>query len=631
MLSNINYFKKPGEDGNSDESEPVFVENETKNIDFDRTEPDSTSKHCATSLKLPDSVKNFTSKKSSLSDTDLRNIATESNKKEKRRSKKLKIDIKKASQSMSEMDQAMSSNIENTPKHILLDSKSADLFSQHFRGFDFNNSFDIFDAMSEDSSDGDNVDIESLSDRSETDLTLESDEGEEIKMCRKVEQDHVPEECQLVPSATPESFGDVEVDKNEEDRISLLLNYQMKLEKLECFLKKMLTEFQFHIEVSKVFHCRSIVTTLPGTDVSNIPKMLGEVTYIDNLDRGISPTGSWNIIMEKEDEETKFKVKKQLLSMKHCIDEFVNIYLQNPNKPIKMCKKVLPKSRKSITFDVHKGQRYQKRLNTNNKKKSKHFDYPDIRDAMINLFNQESIDDLSISNATQLLSDYEEVDTAKCVCRCQLHRSPSTQTDSGLTTKNDTSTSCQSITSSIGNFSLDSSTLTAYSESLDQIVSYNSFQDTSLFSTLLQKAAIERITFYVQVHSIQLRCEQMDQEFESKNIITFHCPSCKSVETEENGLLTHILSQRHCEKIHFLYKTAYIKKCVSAGKEIQPSTVLNPMKLYRDDNKIVCFGDAMYACSLCFENLIVGESVLMAHCSEQEHMERREKLSEMLE
>lgn len=631
MLSNINYFKKPGEDVPSEGNDGIASADDdvSNNIDFDRIEPDSTSKQCATSLKLPDSVKKFTSKKSSLSDTDLHNIHAEASQKEKRKSKKLKIDIKKASQSMSEaMDQSSTSNIENTPKHILLDSQSADLFSQHFRGFDFNNSFDIFDAMSEDSSCVDeNIDIESLSDKSE-DITLDSDDGEEIKMCRKVEE--ACEQNQLVPSATPESFGDVEVDKNEEDRMSLLLNYQMRLEKLECVLKKMLTEFQFHVEVSKVFHCRSFVTTLPGTDVSNIPKMLGEVTYIDNLDRGISPTGSWNIVMEKEDEETKFKVKKQLLSMKHYIDEFVNAYLQNNSKPIKMCKKLLPRNRRSITFDLHKNKRHQKRLNTNNKKKFKHFDYPDIREAMINLFDQESMEEFSVSN-TQSLINYEDVDSSKCVCRCQLHRSPSTQTDSGLTTKNDASLSSQSITSSIGNFSLDTSTLTAYSESLDQIVSYNSFQDSSLYSTLLQKAAIERITFYVQVHSIQLKCEQADEEFESKNVITFHCPACKSVESDESGLLHHILSQKHCEKIHFLYKTAYIKKCVASGKEIQPSTVLNPMKMYRDDNKIVCFGDAMYACSLCFENLIVGESVLMGHCSEPEHVERREKLLEMLE
>ncbi|KAL0858608.1 hypothetical protein ABMA27_012443 [Loxostege sticticalis] len=637
MLSNITYFKKPGDDEMSDEVDKTTLvcETESQKINFDRAEPDSTSKQCATSLKLPDSLKTYTSKKSSLSDTDLLSLNSEGPSKKERRKKKLKLDIKKASQSMSEaIDQTSSNNsnnVENTPKHILLDSKSADLFSQHFRGFDFNHSFDIFDAMSESSSivEEENLDIESLSDRSETDITLESDDNEEVKMCRKVEPEP-REDNQLVPSASPESFGDVEVDKNEEDRISLLLSYQMKLEKLECFLKKMLNEFQFHIEVSKVFHCRSVVTTLPGTDVTNIPKMLGEVTYIDNVDRGVSPSGSWNIIMEKEDDETKFKVRKQLLSMKHCIDDFVDIYLQNQDRHVeKKCKKLLPRNRRSITFDLHKGHRHQKRLS--NKKKFKHFDFPDFRDAMISLFSPEHVkEDTTITNVTKV-SEHDDDYMSKCVCRCQRHRSPSTATDSGLTTKNDQSLSSQSITSSIGNFSLDSSTLTAYSESLDLIVSYNSFQDTSLYSTLLQKAAIERITFYVQVHSIQLKCEQSDQDFESKNVITFHCPACKSIENEENGLLKHILSQRHCEKIHFLYKTAYIKKCVSAGKEIQPSTVLNPMKMYRDDNKIVCFGDAMYACSLCFENLIVGESVLMAHCSDPEHVERRDKLFEIVE
>ncbi|XP_059047304.1 uncharacterized protein LOC131842756 [Achroia grisella] len=634
MLSNITYFKKPGEDSSPEAEDGMVIHSrdtyistqDTSSLTFDRPEPDSTSLHCSNSLKLPDSVKQFAAKKGSLSDTDILANIEVPTKKEKRKGKKLKLDIKKASQFMCEMSTHSSNDIENTPKHILLDCKSADLFSQRIKGFDFNKSFEIFDGMSDESSYED-FEIDSVSVRSDTDISLVSEnEKEPVQMCRKVDPD--TNDNQLVPSATPESFADVELDKNEEERISLLLNYQMKLERMECFLKKLLSEFQFHIEVSKVFNCRSVVTTLPGTDVSKIPKTLGEVTYIDNLSRGASPTGSWNIIMEKEDCITKFKVKKQLLSMKHNIDTFINIYLQNRETE----KKLLTDESRSLTYDIDKSKRSQKRLHISSKKKHKRFDYPDIREAMLNLFSEDK-DDSSVSgnNVTQLLSDYDESDMSKCVCRCRFHRSPSTESDSGVTTKNDRSLSSQSITSSIGNFSLDSSTLTAYSESLDQIVSYNSFQDTSLYSTLLQKAAIERITFYVQVHSIQLKCEQAEEDFETKNVITFHCPACKTVEGDENGLLKHILSQTHCEKIHFLYKTAYIKKCMSGGKEIQPSTVLNPMVMYRDENKIVCFGDAMFACSLCFENLIIGESVLMAHCADPEHLERKEKLSDLLE
>ncbi|CAG9790665.1 unnamed protein product [Diatraea saccharalis] len=630
MWSNINYFKKSEDDAPIDpdeEHKKTYVPSrDSKNIDFERTEPDSTSKQCATSLKLPDSVKNFAAKKCSLSDTDALSINIDMpTKKEKRKSKKLKLDIKKCNTSVSDVDNS-SNNVENTPKHILLDSENTDLFSHHFKGIDLNNSFDIFDVISDSSSicEEEELDIESLSDKSETDISLESDNKEEIKMCRKVEVFSDMPDNQIVRSTTPESFGDVEVDRNEEERISLLWSYQMKLEKLDCLLKKLLTEFKFHIEVSKVFNCRSVVTPLPGTNVSKIPKMLGEVMLMDDVSRGVSPAGSWNIIMEQEDDKSKIKLRSQLQSMKHYIDNFTNMYLQR-NQLTKHKQQASGSS--STTLDLYKGKR-EKRLRISNKKKYKHFDFPDLRDAMINLFNLDSED----SNADYTKSiDYDEADTSKCDCRCRLHRSPSIQTDSGLTTKNDGSMSSQSITSSIGNFSLDSSTLSAYSESLDLIVSYNSFHDTSLYSTLLQKAAIERITFYVQVHSIQLKCEQSEQEFESKNVITFFCPACNTIESEENGLLKHILSQAHCEKIHFLYKTAYIKKCVSTGKEIMPSTVLNPMKMYRDDNKIVCFGDAMYACSLCFENLIVGESVLMAHCAEPEHVERKEKLNELLD
>ncbi|CAH0404169.1 unnamed protein product [Chilo suppressalis] len=638
MLSNINYFKKSGDENVSDvaglgDHEKTFeTSHGSQNIDFGRAEPDSTSKHCATSLKLPDSVKNFAAKKGSLSDTDALPINIDApNKREKRKSKKLKIDIQKCSPTMGDIDSS-SNNVENTPKHVLLDNKSTDLFSQHFKGIDMNHSFDIFDAMSNSSSicEEDEFDIESLSDRSETDISLESIHKEEVKMCRKVEPFSEIPDNQLVPSTTPESFGDVEVERNEEERVTLLLNYQMKLEKLDCILRKLLSEFKFHIEVSKVFHCRSVVTPLRGTDVKNIPNTLGEVTFIDNVSRGVSPTGSWNIIMEKGDDDIKIKLRDQLLSMMRYIGDFTEIYLRNQNEKFTKCKKLTNHNRKSITFDLYKGKR-QKRFRISNKKKYKHFDFPDLRDAFINLFDPDSDDFNASPNNVTNISDYDDADNCKCACTCGHHRSPSSQTDSGLTNKNDRSMSSQSITSSIGNFSLDTSTLTAYSESLDLIVSYNSFQDTSLYSTLLQKAAIERITFYVQVHSIQLKCETSELEFESKNVITFSCPACKSIENEENGLLKHILSQSHCEKIHFLYKTAYIKKCVSAGKEIMPSTVLNPMKMYRDDNKIVCFGDAMYACSLCFENLIVGESILMAHCAEPEHIERRQMLCEMLD
>ncbi|XP_075989820.1 uncharacterized protein LOC142985494 [Anticarsia gemmatalis] len=612
MFSNISYFSKSGDQGSPGDypdeelSHRRFVpRQQSQNIDFEAIEPDSTSKLSATSLKLPVSVQKFTAKKGSLSDTDLLSISDVS--KNRRMKKNLKLDIKKASQSMTDsLSHTSSAYIENTPKHILLDSKSADLFSEKFRKLNFSRSFE-FDPTSESSDD--DLDIESLSECSDTDISVKEDDKSEIKMCRKVES-----RCdnQLVPSVTPESFGDVEMDRNEEERISLLLNYQMKFEKVECVLKKLLSEFQFHIEVSKIFNGRSIVTALPGTDVTNIPKMLGQVTYMDNMNRE-SPD-SWNIIMEKEDTATKLKFRKQLLSLKHCLDNFAANHLQNTESKISKNRKI----KRSITFEMHKGKRMHKNIKMSIKKRIKHFDFPDYRDAFINLFEMET------DETDQ--SPFED-ETQKCSCGC--HNQSLNQSDSGLTTKTE-NLSNQSITSSIGNFTLDSTTLSAYSESLDQVISYNSFQDTSLLNTLLQKPAIERITFYVQVHSIQLKCEVTDC-YESKNAISFFCPSCESTENEEDGLLKHILSQKHCEKVHFLYKTAYIKKCVASGKEIQPSTVLNPMRLYRDDNKIVCFGDAMYACSLCFENLIVGESILMAHCGEPIHLERKEKLFEIFE
>lgn len=545
----------------------------SENIEFDRVEADSTSK----STSLIESVRNYTIKQGSLSDTDL---LTNNFDKLKKKSQKLKVDIKKANQSVSDSfiySENSSVDLENTPKHKLLDSKSAELF----KGFNFNQSFDLSDAESDASSyEEENIDIESISEHSDTDMSIATnvDDKVAIKMCRKVD----PEAGTApIPSVTPESFTDVEVDKNEEERITLLLNYQMKFDQMESFLKKLLTEFQFHIEVSKVFNGKSIVTTLPGANVTNIPKSLGEVMYVD-LQRGVSP--AWNIIMEKEDCNTKSKLKTQLLSMRQAIDKFIGTYLHEP-KP-----------------------HQNKKNKVNNKKKMKHFDFPDLREAMLHLFQDE------------FNSSIDDVD-----CNCHCH-----SVDSGLITKSEKDSN-HSITSSIGNFSLDSMTLSAYSESLDQVISYNSFHDTSLCSTLLQRAAIERITFYIQVHSIQLKCESPNEVNDSKNVITFYCPACNVNKYEEYGLLKHILSPLHCEKIHFVYKTAYVKKCISAGKEIQPSTVLNPMTMYRDENKIVCFGDAMYACSLCFENLIVGESVLMAHCHIDEHIDRREQLSDMFE
>ncbi|CAG4969980.1 unnamed protein product [Colias eurytheme] len=595
IISNITYFKKTEE---TSENPDNFMKKRCYTyvvddpIDFEKLEPDSTSRY--SSLQLPDSVKKYAAKKGSLSDTDILNLSDAPIRHKRRKCKKLKIDIKKASQSMQQLSDV---NIENTPKHVLLECKSSEAFSERIKGFDFNKSFDMYDEVSdiESSFEEEELEIDSLSEHSE------SSSKSPVRMCRKIDNQSTSDENIPVPSTTPESFADVELDKNEEERVRLLFNYQMRFERLETFLKKLLTEFQFHIEVSKIFHSRSIVSALPGSDFNNIPKKLGDV-YVDDMNRDTknsSPNGIWNVIMEKEDHQTKTKIRKQFLSMKNSIDHFMHNYLHNESTNKKY---LLSKKKES-----------QKRFHISHKKKQKHFDFPDLRDAMIHLF---SVQDDSISNCS-----FDE--SYKCICKC--HQSSPTQTDSGLTANPDHS---MSITSSIGNFTLDSTTLTAYSESLDQIISYNSFQD-SLYNTFLQKATIERITFYIQVHSIQLKCEQNDADFESKQSITFHCPSCKNTETEENGLLKHILSQSHCEKIHFLYKTAYIKKCVAAGKEIQPSTVLNPMTLYRDENKIVCFGDALYACSLCFENLIVGESVLMAHCADPYHVERKEKLCEM--
>lgn len=612
MLSNISYFSKSGEQ----DSPGAYTRNETPhkryisnepmiNIGFEAIEPDSTSKQ-ANSLQLSESMYNRTAQKGSLSDTDLLN--SNSVIKNSRSRKSLKIDIKKASQSAVEsLPYTDSECIENTPKHIHLDCKSAELFSEKLKNFNFSQSFEF--GISSESSD-ENLDIESLSEYSDTDVSLKEDDKSEIKMCRKVGS-----HCEgLVLSATPESFGDVELDRNEEERISLLLNYQMKFEKIECVLKNLLSEFQFHIEVSKVFRGKSLVSTLPTTDMSKVSKIWKQIPYTDNI-KSDTATDAWNIVMEREDETTKLKFKQQLLSLKYCLENFINNHFQNLETDKVKNKKI----KRSTTVELHKGKKVVKNMKISTKKRAKHFDFPDYRDAFLNLFNNNTEND-KINSQTHIEDDR----VRECLCCC--HNNSLDQSDSGLTNKTDNSN--QSITSSIGNFTLDSTTLSAYSESLDQVISYNSFQDTSLINTLLQKPAMERITFYVQVHSIQLKCDLTD---ESKNSITFYCPACELTEYEEDGLLKHILSQKHCEKIHFLYKTAYIKKCVASGKEIQPSTVLNPMRMYRDDNKIVCFGDAMFACSLCFENLIVGESILMAHCGNEIHLEHKKKFFEIFE
>ncbi|XP_068627308.1 uncharacterized protein [Battus philenor] len=623
MFSNMNYFKKTEDTLSSDTSKNNTREFVTeKSMPYESAEPDSTSRQC-TSLNIPESVKKFALNKASLSDTDLLNLNADSPIRHRRkRCKKLTLDIKKASKSMSARlncaseDEACSSNAENTPKHILLECVSSDVFR---KGFNMGKTFDIYDGTTDDQMssqfDDENLDVESLSDNSYSDLSI-NPKKKSIKMCRKVEQ--LPRESSseslYVPSATPDSFEEMEIDKNEEEKVKLLQNYQSKLGKIESFLKDMLNEFQFHIEVSKIFNNRAASKNMREDDIPT-----------DSINRKPSPTDSWSIIMEKEDDKTKTTVKKQLESIKQSIEDFITIYLQNYERETrnKKCRRYSTK-KKHTKSELHKRKFHStKRVHMSNKKKIKYFDFPDLREAMINLFYPDHETSLSIT------SDSDDSVTSKCACQC--HQETLSNTDSGLISKtNDRSLSNHSITSSIGNFSLDSSTLTAYSESLDQIISYNSFQDTSLYNTFLQKSAMERITFYVQVHSIQIKCETSEQDFESKNIITFYCPTCKNTDSDENSLIRHILSQYHCEKIHFQYKTAYIKKCVSEGREIQPSTVLNSMRMYRDDNKIVCFGDAMYACSLCFENLIVGESVLMDHCASKDHVERRERLGEVV-
>lgn len=559
IISNISYFSK-----SEDENHPKSL----SDVPADRTkcsknyfssipasdfvvEADSTSK-CA-SLNLTDNARNYSVKKGSLSDTDLLSNNPES---QRKKCRKLKLDIAKANQSVSDSllySETSSNNVENTPTHKLLDCKATDFF----RGFNFNQSFDL---SGDSSYEEDNIDIESISEHSDTDLSIATnvDEKPEIKMCRKVET-----EVETAPSVTPESFTDVEVDKNENEINNLILNYHMKIEKQESILQKLLSELQFHIEVSKIF-----------TSKTCAPNKAGRLKPV-SLGRGVSP--AWQVISQTE-MESKSKLKNQLLSMRHTIDTFIVSHFHEPKST-------------------------KRKIKVSYKKKIKNYDFPDLREAMIKLFDDGT----------------DSSDELDCNCHCH-------STDSGLISKSEKDSN-HSITSSIGNFTLDSTTLSAYSESLD-VISYSSFHDSSLYNTLLQKSAIERITFYIQVHSIQLKSESMD---ESKNSITFYCPACSITEYEENGLMRHILGSSHCAKIHFIYKTAYVKKCIAAGKEIQPSTVLNPMTMYRDENKIVCFGDAMYACSLCFENLIVGESILMAHCSDEEHVERKERLSEIFD
>ncbi|XP_013138075.1 PREDICTED: uncharacterized protein LOC106102994 [Papilio polytes] len=590
MLTNISYFKKIENESVNTEKQNTYDEMDLN--DYQTTEPDSTIRQCS-SLNIPDSVKIFNAKKTSLSDTDLTLNVNNPIRHKHKRCKKLKLDINKASQSLSEklnQEESCDSNVENTPKHILLECATSE-FTNKLKGFDFNKEFDIYDGTSDDQwsnpFEEENIDIESFSDHSDSDISI-GNQKKSIKMCRKVqsmESGSSSDEIQHPPTS-PESFGDIETDKNEIERIKLLYNYQNKLEKVENLLKDMLNEFQFHIQVSKIFN-----RTLPDTDPGN-PEI-----------RKPSPTDSWSVIME-EDGNTKVSVKKQLESIKYSIEQFINIYLKDYEKDtrIKKCRKYTPRN---------KGKQ-----RCVNKKKMKYYDFPDLREAMINLFSPE----LNETNS----SDSDDSLSSKCSCSCH---ETSSHTDSGLISKNN-DRSNQSITSSLGNFSLETSTLTTYSESLDQIISYNSFED-SVYNTFIQKTAVERITFYIQVHNIQLKCDLNDDN-ETKTLI-FFCQSCKSTEYNENDLLKHILGQNHCEKIHFQYKTAYIKKCMAEGKEIQPSTVLNPMKMYRDDNKIVCFGNAVYACSLCFENDIIGESVLMTHCAEKYHIEKREKLNEIID
>ncbi|KPJ14055.1 hypothetical protein RR48_01630 [Papilio machaon] len=492
MLTNISYFKKS--DNETEDTKKQNTYDTLDEVNYENTEPDSTVRQCS-SLNIPDSVKQFTAKKGSLSDTDLLTLNVDSPIRHKhKRCKKLKLDIKKASQSLSEKlnqeeENSCDSNVENTPKHILLECATSE-FTDKLKGFDFSKEFDIYDGTSDDQwsnpFEEENIDIESISEHSDSDVSI-GNKKKSIKMCRKVQSlpsgSSSDENCH--PPSSPESFGDIETDKSEIERLKLLYNYQTKLEKVENLLKDMLNEFQFHIKVSKVFNSRADHEEAD----SNNPDMT----------RKPSPTDSWSVIMEKEDDNTKVSVKKQLESIKQSIEQFINVYLKDYDnvQRIKKCRKYLPRNQRGAL---------PRRVN---KKKMKHYDFPDLRDALINLFYPDLNDTF-----TSTTSDSDDCVSSKCSCSC--HHESSSHTDSGLISKTIDGSSNQSITSSI-------------------------------------------------------------------------------------------------------------------GKEIQPSTVLNPMKMYRDDNKIVCFGNAVYACSLCFENDIIGESVLMKHCADKEHIERREKLDEIID
>ncbi|KAJ0184380.1 hypothetical protein K1T71_000803 [Dendrolimus kikuchii] len=578
MLSNISYFTKP-EDAPNENRDENFERNYFPRdlANFERIEADSTSK--CESLNLPESIKQYALKKGSLSDTDILNITP----KEKRKFKKLKLDIHKASQSLSDKfihSEDSSNDTENTPKHVLLECKRSELFSEKLKKFNFDLSFDISDSTSNDSlSDDENLDIESLTDHTESELTeVSSDEVKVVKMCRKVAEN--------VQSMSPESFAEVDIDRNNGN---IMFMYQSKFERIENILKNLLKEFQFQIEVPKVLNLQS--NAVKADEKTDNPERM----YLEDI-KSAAESPSWDMLSDNNVIASKVKIQNHLQSINKITNAFLNTYFQHS------------KLNNGLTFDIHKGKKLHRQARISEKKRIRHFDFPDLRDSMLNLFNMENEDiECSANN----------IDSPKCCCKCQCQDSVI------LKTETDTS-----ITSSIGNFTLDSTTISAYSESLD-VISYNSFDDSNLYTTFLQKASMERIIFYIQAHSIQIHCVPSN-DYESKNIITFNCPSCNITENEENGLLKHILSQKHCEKLHFIYKTAYIKKCVAEGKEIMPSTVLNPMKFYRDDNKIVCFGDAVYACTLCFENSIVGESVLMAHVSESEHLSRRDMLYDII-
>lgn len=636
IISNIPYFKKSGDDS-SPGSENLSSSSSKKRRHISLNDTGNSSKSsCSDKIedvdqKISDVKPQETTEQVAILDTEVFTMDITSTKQGKKKAKKLKLDMATISGSTEVINQESLYNcaIENTPQQINLQNRRSEMFSERLKEFDLSRSFDIYDLMNDKETDT-NYDVQSLSEHSESDISLAS--HDDVKMCRKVQllselSDSSDGEQNLVHSSSIESFVDVGLDKNEEDRISLLLSFQVKFEKLERLLQQLLNEFQFHIEVSKVFQTKSIVTALPGSDITNLPKKYGEITYIDETSRGPSPSGTWNIVIENEDDISKFKLRKQLLSMKRCIENFVKEYLHNTE--LMLAKKAITSNLKMTQIlDSNKKGR-EKRLRINKKKRERCMnDFPDLEEVLQKLF---SLDTNIHSDTSNLEVDTSGDTDEKCTCKCRYHRECSSlsHTDSGVKTCEDKLN--QSITSSIGNFSLDSNSLSAYSESLDNIISYSSFNDSSIYNSILQKPAIERITFYVTVHGIQLKSDDNDMTYDLKPRVIFSCHSCFTDLYNEQDLIKHILTQKHCEKIHFLYKNAYIKKCIASDQEIMPSTVLNPMKMYRDDNKIVCFGDGIFACTLCFENMIVGESVLMAHCDTEDHQERRDQLNDLLE